>query len=382
MPASSQPEVVVVGGGIAALEFVLALRDLAGDRVAVTVSAPNRDFVARPLLVADPAAARRLPLERIAGDVGFKLVAATVAAVDPSDVRLRSGAAVAYDTLLLAPGARVLPAFDDAIHIGDPDSPAALAQLSADVRAGEVNRVAFVAPTLTGWLLPLYESALLTAGLSDRVRVSLVTAEEAPLALFGERASADVAAALEAAGVEFIGGRQARVSGRTVLAGQRALPADRVVSLPLVRGPRIPGVPATGVYGLIPVDAYGRVEGLASAYAAGDATTFPVKQGGIACRQAEAAAAHIAAGYGAPVTPEPFTPALRATLITGAGELALGGEPAGKLPGRYLAPYLGQTAAGTRVDTALKAATTVGSNCVPAQRASSASASSRGRPGR
>jgi len=100
-------------------------------------------------------------------------------------------------------------------------------------------------------------------------------------------------------------------------------------------------VPESGVYGLIATDGYGRVEGLPGAYAVGDATTFPVKQGGIACQQADAAAAHIAAAYDASLRPEPFKPALRATLLTGAGEIALGhGEPRGKVPGRYLAPYL------------------------------------------
>jgi sulfide:quinone oxidoreductase len=348
---TENPGIVVVGGGIAALEFVLALRDLAGDRVRVTVVAPNRDFVARPLLVAEPlagAAARPIPLARIATETGFDLVTAAVAAVDPEHrrVMLRSGAAVPYGTLILAPGARVLPAFEEAIHIGDADSAAALARLGEDVRRGEVSSVAFVAPTLTGWMLPLYEAALLTARLGDRVRVSLVTAEEAPLALFGPQASADVAAALDAAGVEFVGGRQARVNGNAVVTPGRELAADRIVSLPLIRGPRIPGVPESGVYGLIAVDGYGRVDGLPGAYAVGDATTFPIKQGGIACQQADAAAAHVASAYGGAVTPEPFKPALRATLLTGAGEIALGhGEAHGKVPGGYLAPYLERLAA-------------------------------------
>src|SRR5689334_18814482 len=116
MTENSRPEIVVAGGGIAALEFVLALRDLAGDRVAVTVVAPNREFVARPQLIADPlvgAAAQRRPLTRIADEAGFRLIPASVGAVAPDrrHVALRSGGTVAYDTLVLAPGATVLPAF-------------------------------------------------------------------------------------------------------------------------------------------------------------------------------------------------------------------------------------------------------------------------------
>ena len=124
-----------------------------------------------------------------------------------------------------------------------------------------------------------------------------------------------------------------------------SLSADRIVSLPLARGPRLPGVPATGPYGLIPVDPYGRVDGLPDAYAIGDATDFPLKQGGIACQQADAVAANIAARHGADVAPTRFEPVLRATLLTGDGPpISLGaaseGIHAATLPGRFLAPYL------------------------------------------
>jgi sulfide:quinone oxidoreductase len=40
--------VVVAGGGVAALESVLALRSLAGDRVAIELLAPGTDFPHRP----------------------------------------------------------------------------------------------------------------------------------------------------------------------------------------------------------------------------------------------------------------------------------------------------------------------------------------------
>src|SRR4051794_7258433 len=46
--------VLVVGGGVAALELVLALRKLAGDDVAMQVVTPEREFVYRPLAVAEP----------------------------------------------------------------------------------------------------------------------------------------------------------------------------------------------------------------------------------------------------------------------------------------------------------------------------------------
>ena len=109
------------------------------------------------------------------------------------------------------------------------------------------------------------------------------------------------------------------------------------MSLPLIRGPRIEGVPTTGPYELIPIDPYGRVDGLDDVYAVGDATDYPLKQGGIASSQADTAAAHVAAGYGATVTVAPFQPQVRATLLTGGEPIELGEEATpGKLPGRYV----------------------------------------------
>ena len=92
-------------------------------------------------------------------------------------------------------------------------------------------------------------------------------------------------------------------------------------------------------------------------WAAGDATAFPIKQGGLAAQQAVAAAQAIAAVAGADVTPEPFRPVLRGVLLTGRGRhwirRDLGGAddagmaerhalwwPPTKIAGRYLAPYL------------------------------------------
>ena len=93
-------------------------------------------------------------------------------------------------------------------------------------------------------------------------------------------------------------------------------------------------------------------------FAAGDATTFPVKQGGLAAQQADAVAEAIAASVGADIDPQPFRPILRGTLLTGgparylradisgaAGDDSLISDdalwwPPNKLSGRYLAPYL------------------------------------------
>ena len=58
-------------------------------------------------------------------------------------------------------------------------------------------------------------------------------------------------------------------------------------------------------------------------FAAGDATDQPIKQGGLATQQADAAAELIAAEAGARVTPRPFRRVLRGVVLTGEAPLYL-----------------------------------------------------------
>ena len=61
------------------------------------------------------------------------------------------------------------------------------------------------------------------------------------------------------------------------LASGDAIHADRVITIPELRGPRLEGISAT-LDGFIPIDSHGRVGGLADVYAAGDITDFPVSK--------------------------------------------------------------------------------------------------------
>ncbi len=120
-------------------------------------------------------------------------------------LRTESGVDLTYGALLLATGARANPALPGALTYGGPESNRRLAELLREIRHGEVERVAFVVPEDTDWPLPLYELALLTEARAEtggRLEISLVTAEHAPLAMFGERASASIAHLLESAGIE------------------------------------------------------------------------------------------------------------------------------------------------------------------------------------
>jgi sulfide:quinone oxidoreductase len=365
----SSSRIVIVGGGVAGLEALIALRALIGDRVAVTLVSQDEWFVDLPLTVGEPfglGSAARHPLPDIAAEFDAGFVHATVAAVIASEHRIRceNGPNLGFDTLILAPGAQARPAFADAIAFGIPGSGRAVKDLLSRLLSGEVRSAAFVAPSAATWLLPLYELALMTARELARseiegVQLRLVTPEDRPLTLFGDRSSDSVARLLAAAGIEFIGATNATAQGGELALGATgaSVTADCVVTLPLMHGPGLVGVPATQPDEFIPVDEYGRVKGLADVYAAGDAVDFPVKQGGLAAQQADSVAMHIAAHHGAGVNAEPFRPVLRGMLFTGGEPRFMRSDvpgvdpdipaawyplwwPPTKISGRYLAPYL------------------------------------------
>ena len=358
MTTSNSPtpgHVIIVGGGVAGLEALLALQALAGDRVDLTLVSQHDWFVDRPVTVAEPfglASAARHSVPDIVAERGARFVGATVVAVhaDAHRVSCADGTELSFDTLILAPGARLSAPVADAIAFGLEGSGRAIGEMLDRLRSGEARSVAFVASSTTGWLLPLYELALMTARELARsnvegVQLRLLSPEDRPLALFGEQGSQSAGRLLAAAGIEFI--------GSTV----EPAAADYVVTLPLLRGPDLAGVPTTPPDGFVAVDEHGQVRGLADVYAAGDGVDFPVKQGGLAAQQADAVAEHIAAAYGASVEPMPFRPVLRGMLFTGEAPLYLRSDvpgadpdvpgawyplwwPPTKIAGRYLPPYL------------------------------------------
>jgi len=363
-------QVVIVGGGVAGLEALIALRALLGDRVGVTLVSRDDWFVDRPLTVAEPfglASAARYPLAEIAAEFDAELVHATVTSVDGTEhqVSCAGGPKLGFETLILAPGARARAPFADAIVFGAAESGRAVKDMLSRLGSGEARSAAFVAPGLTGWLLPLYELAIMTGRELSRanvegVQLRLITPEERPLMVFGEQGSESVSRLLDAAGVEFVGATGATVrSGEVVLgATGESVAVDCVVTMPLLSGPSLAGVPATPPDDFIPVDEFGRVVGLADVYAAGDAVDFPVKQGGLAAQQADAVVAHLAAArYGASDDAAPFRPVLRGMLLTGGEPRFMRSGVAGadpdvpgawfplwwpptKIAGRHLAPYL------------------------------------------
>src|SRR5215207_3511508 len=113
---SAQHRVLIAGGGVAGLEALLALRDLAGDRVALTLLAPEREFTYRPMAVAVPFARghmQRRDLADVARATSAEFVRGELTEVDvPGRAAvLTDGRRLDYDALLVAVGAGSTPAF-------------------------------------------------------------------------------------------------------------------------------------------------------------------------------------------------------------------------------------------------------------------------------
>ena len=367
---SSKHRVLIAGGGVAALEAMLALRELAADRVEVEVFAPEPHFWYRPLATAEPfglGKAHRLELSELCHQAGAGFLLDTLVAVDPARRRVRTRhAELAYDSLLVAVGAVSEESVPGAFTFRGPADTGAYEQLLAELEQGAAHRVVFTMPGGHSWPLPLYELALLTAAFVEARQISdvtlcIVTPEDVPLALFGPAAGAALLEQLAAHGIALAAESYpgAYVDGRLELVPSGEIAADRVVSLPRLTGPGIEGLPQDSA-GFIPTDESGRVRDVTNVYAAGDATSFPIKQGGLAAQQSLAAAQTIAAEAGAPVAPEPFRAVLRGLLLTGGlpkfmrADLAASDSsaflldsdplwwPPAKLACRYLSPFLAQ----------------------------------------
>jgi sulfide:quinone oxidoreductase len=357
--------VLIAGAGVAGLEAALALRAVAEDRVSVELVTPDAEFLYRPLAVASPfglGEVRRFPVRRLAEEAGAELTEAAIHAVQPhrKTVEISGGGERPYDLLLLALGARAVPAIPGAVTFRGPGDEEALGEILRDATRGGIQRLVFTMPAGISWPLPLYELALLTAvHLADSgadVDLQLVTPEPRPLQLFGDAASEVIVELLDRHGIGLRTDTIPAAVEENMLrfVGTGEVEADRVVALPRIEGLRLPGIPHDA-NGFVPIDEQGRVRDVEDVYAAGDLTNFPIKQGGLAAQQADAAAEAIAAAAGAEITPTPFRPVLRGLLLTGltprfmrakvgSQESQVDTEPLwwppGKIVGRHLAPFL------------------------------------------
>lgn len=377
--AGSETEfrVLIAGGGVAALEAVLALREHHRGELAVELVCPEAEFTLRPLAVTQPFGGDlppRLDLGEFCDEHDVTLRCDRIAEVwgDQQRALLDSGEDVFYDALLLALGATPYSALPGAdLFRGAVDAPR-FGELLEKLSRGSAKRVAFAVPVEVRWSLPLYEIALLTAhhlreaGITG-VELAFVTHETEPLGVFGKAGSGRVAELLAEMEIElFTDSQPERFDGeQLLLAGGGRIETGHVVALPGLRVPSITGLPQ-GRRGFIGTDPEMRVEGLSRVWAAGDASWLPIKQGGLAAQQADVAAASIASAAGLEVEVPVFRPILRGALLTG-GEpefirAEVGGKgaadfastplwwPPRKVAGARLAPYLDRMLTGAPGD--------------------------------
>src|SRR3954464_7034320 len=99
--------VVIAGGGVAGVEALLALRDLAEDRARITVVSPEADFEVKPLRTAEPFSVDHVRHHDLADlcrqrDAAFVQDALASVDVAAKKATLAGGDTLDYDALVLA----------------------------------------------------------------------------------------------------------------------------------------------------------------------------------------------------------------------------------------------------------------------------------------
>ncbi len=160
-PRSDGLRVLIAGGGVAGVETMLALRELAGDLVDVELLSPEYDFWYRPLSVGEPfgqARVQRFDLPSIAGAVGAGFTPGAVTLVEPDAhlVQTSRGTELGYDVLVIACGTRPVSVLAGALTFRGPSDVERFGRLLAEIDAGLVKHVAFGVPRRASWPLPLY----------------------------------------------------------------------------------------------------------------------------------------------------------------------------------------------------------------------------------
>jgi sulfide:quinone oxidoreductase len=363
--------VLIAGSGVAAVEAALALHALGGERLEIDLFAPAAELHVRPWSVLTPFgadAAPRIDLAGLVHELGLGWRRDSLAAVEPRAHRVltRGGERLPYDLLVVATGARSQEAIPGAVTFRGPLSAGAVEGVLDRAAGNPQLRLVFAAPAGAKWALPLYELALMSSAfLRERnvadPNITVVTGEAQPLEALGADAADAVRAALEHHDIQVVTGvvPETATEGGLWLRGGGLVGADVVVALGEIVGPRIPGLPHDDA-GFIPVDEHGRVRDCDDVFAAGDATSFPIKHGGLAAQQADAVAETIAVRVGNAPSAAPFRPVVHAMLLAGdaplyiCADLATGAgvvssdplwSPVDKIAGRYLSPYLASGAA-------------------------------------
>jgi sulfide:quinone oxidoreductase len=314
----AKPQVLVLGGGFAALEASFLLRMRLHDRVDIRLVSNSDHFVFRPNSIyvpfgADPASLL-VGLHKPLARRGINFERGTVAEVDPDQrfVSLDDGQRFRYDKLVVATGADThaeevpgLAEHGATIWTADSmlDVGRRFAQARDGARRGERQRVLFLVPPNNKCSGPLYEIVFMLETWLRReharahVDIAWSTYEQGFIQAFGPRLHQLVTTEFAERGID--GHTEEIVTevlpGEVRYADGSARGFDHLIAFPpYVSAVRYAALPSDD-RGFVQTELETRlVSGHDDVYAPGDAGDFPIKQAFLAFLQADAVADHIA----------------------------------------------------------------------------------------
>jgi sulfide:quinone oxidoreductase len=323
---TSKPQILVLGGGFAALESAFLLRMRLHDSISIRLISDRDHFTFRPNSIyipfgADPASLLvdlRKPLHR--RRIDFVEGSARDVERDARLVTLADGQRLRYDKLIVATGADThaeeIPGLrEHAATIWTPGSMLevrrAFESARDAARRGERSRVLFLVPPGNKCSGPLYEIVFMLETwlrreqARDQVDITWSTYEQAFIQAFGPRLDTLVTSEFAERGIDGHRGESVVevLPDQVRYADGSTRGFDHLIAFPpYVSAVDYPGLPSDD-RGFVRTELETRlVEGSDDVYAPGDAGDFPIKQAFLAFLQADAVADHIAAD----VTGSPF----------------------------------------------------------------------------
>ncbi|HYV82363.1 MAG TPA: FAD-dependent oxidoreductase [Pyrinomonadaceae bacterium] len=308
-------KVLILGGGFGGVVAAERLAEQLGDEHQITLVSRSRQFVFYPALVrlafgkAEPADVS-FDLRQTMLNRRINFIEAEVAHIDPFErsVIIAHGQVegkLPYDYLVFALGRRlaterVLGFYEHAHHLLNVDKAISFGKAVKQLHAG---RAVFGQCSGARLPVPVYESAFALARRleekGERVRISVVSPTTLDLELGDVNAAAAIKKALDAHQIEFLPNLQIESLSQDSAITKTGATIDfnLLMLVPPFRGSSAASyLGITNEEGYINVDSTMRVAGEERIYAVGDCTNFDgPKMGHMAVRQAEVAAANLAA---------------------------------------------------------------------------------------
>jgi sulfide:quinone oxidoreductase len=310
-------KVLILGGGFGGVVAAERLAEQLGDEHQITLVSRSRQFVFYPALVrlafgkAEPADVS-FDLRQTMLNRRINFIEAEVAHIDPVErsVIIAHGQVegkLPYDYLVFALGRRlaterIIGFYEHAHHLLNVDKAISFGKAVKQLHAG---RAVFGQCSGARLPVPVYESAFALArrleekGERERVRITIVSPTTLDLELGDVNAAAAIRKALDEHQIEFLPNLdiESLTQDSAITKTGASIDFNLLMLVPPFRGSSAASyLGITNEEGYINVDSTMRVAGEERIYAVGDCTNFDgPKMGHMAVRQAEVAAANLAA---------------------------------------------------------------------------------------